>query len=215
MNAAWWADGIPRRPALSDKLADWEAFVLVGGQTFLKDRSVLEIGPEYGLDTVWFSGFAKRWTVLDNAPDVLSWIASLSRMAPGFDLIKGDACKLPFPDGEFQLVLDYGTFDNTADPFAAYREACRVLSRHGVLISTYANEAVLGKSNDPHETRVHPDDLRDHLESLDMWVRWRDRHSQARAVVIAQKYAPQAQCTWDSDNVCRCKPDTQTQELRT
>jgi len=212
--SAWWADGVPRRPALSDKLADWEAFVLVGGQTFLKNRSVLEIGPEFGLDTLWFSGFAKRWVVLDNAPDVLEWIASLSRMAPGFELMKGDATKLPFRNGEFNLVLDFGTFDNTADPFAAYREACRVLSRHGILISTYANEIVLGKSDDPHETRVHPTRLREHLEMLDMWVRWQDRHSQPRAVVIAQKYAPQADCTWDVDNVCRCKAATKSLELR-
>lgn len=202
----WWADGIPRRPALSDKLVDWNAFVYVGGEEFLHKWRVLEIGPEYGLDALMFSPKAKKWTVVDNAPDVLDWIASLSRLMPGIELVKADCRKLPFPDEDFHLVIDFGSFDNCGDPFAAYSEASRVLVHHGILLSTYANEVVLGVSDDPaHEIRLHPNRLANFLMQHGMWIRHRERNDEARAVVIAQKGGePHGPCTWWSNNVCTC-----------
>lgn len=202
----WWADGIPQRPALSDKLVDWDAFVTVGGEEFIQKRRVLEIGPEYGLDTLWFAPKAGRWTVVDNAPDVLQWIAGMSRLMPGIELIKADCRKLPFPEGEFHLVIDFGSFDNSGDPFAAYSEATRVLCHHGMLLSTYANAAVLGQHPDPtKEIRLYPDRLLDHLCERGMWIRHKARHDQARAVVVAQKGGePYGTCTWWSTSVCTC-----------
>jgi SAM-dependent methyltransferase len=201
----WWADGIPKRPTLSDKLVDWEAFVTVGGEEFIAGRDVLEIGPAYGLDTLWFSPKAQRWVVLDNAPDVMAWIAGLTRLAPGIELVKGDAQKLPFNEGEFHLVLDYGTFDNTGDPLTSYIEACRVLRHHGLLLSTYANEAVLGVSSDPREVHVHPDRLALLLEARGMWIRYRKHVGMSRAVIVAQKGGePFGGCGWWKTNVCTC-----------
>lgn len=208
----WWADGVPLRPALSDKLIDWASFVLIGGEEFIQHRNVLEIGPEYGLDTLWFSTKARNWTVVDNASDVLEWIASLSRLTPGINLIKADCRKLPFPENDFHLVIDFGSFDNSGDPFAAYGEAIRVLCRHGMLISTYANASVLGQSPDPtKEIRIYPEMLRLFLKERGMWVRNRGNEDQPRAVMIAQKGGePHDGCTWWDDNVCRCP----TNEIR-
>jgi ubiquinone/menaquinone biosynthesis C-methylase UbiE len=206
----WWPEGVPQRPTLSDKLVDWHAFVLVGGETFIKTRNVLEIGPSFGLDTIFFAPSAKRWTVLDNAPDVLAWIAGHThRLLPGLDLVSGDARKLPFEDDTYQLVLDFGTFDNTGDPWACYAEAVRVLSRHGILITSYANLQVLGPSDDKWEIRSAPGQLRRYLESMNMWVRYDERHDQARASMIAQKFAPMKDCKWDTTGICGCIPDVE------
>lgn len=187
MSGPWWfGEGPIEPPPLSDKLVDWQALAVVGGQPWLAGKAVLDVGPGYALEAQVFSGLAARWVVLDLAPRVLARVAEV---APRALRVQGDACAMPFGPATFDVVLDCGTFDNTPDPGLAYREAARVLRSRGVLISTYANRRVLGGAVSPDgaERRQDPDELARWLNGCGLDVRWRDREDQARAVMVGEK----------------------------
>jgi len=202
----WWKNG-PRRPPLGDKLVDWNTLVHVGGEEFIRGHDVLEIGPEYGLDAIMFAHQARRYVIIENADDVSAWIQHLQRsgvIGRKTELRFVDAITLPFGDREFDLVLDFGTFDNTSDPLSCYREACRVLRHHGILVTTYANAQVLGPLGEG-EIRQDPDKLDQFLTDNGMWVRLRRNEKQARAAMIAQKGGePHHGCEWYDTHVCTC-----------
>jgi hypothetical protein len=206
----WWKEGKPRRPTLSDKLADWNALALIGGQAFMKGRRVLDIGPEWGLDAIMFGDDGPAaYVCLECATDVVVHLDDMKRATDSkYIIMPGDARSMAqFKDGTFNLVLDFGSIDNCNGNLNAYIECCRVLSRHGIMITSYANAAVLGNgvSDDGSEARVQPQTLANFFTAEEMWVRGRFREDQARAVMIVQKGGePQAPCQWNATNVCTC-----------
>jgi ubiquinone/menaquinone biosynthesis C-methylase UbiE len=56
-------------------------------------------------------------------------------------LVRGDTRELPFPDGRFDVVVDFGTCYHIGRPHAAMREIARVLKTGGV----FATETRLGQ----------------------------------------------------------------------
>jgi len=179
-----------RWPAtLGDKLADWDSLAKVGGTRWIVGKSVLDIGPGRALDVQLLAPEAGRYCVLDPDSEVLAWVEHVA--PPEVECVKGTAEALPFPGGTFDLVLDFSTIDNCFDPMQCYREVFRVLKIHGLLLSSYANKAVLGDLPDQHTQ--DPNVLQIELTKMGYWRRWHERLDQARAVIAAQKYGEAVQ----------------------
>ena len=82
-----------------------------------------------------------RLTGLDLDPAALAEArARATRRETPVELVPGDVRELPFPDGAFDLVVDFGTCFHIARPGAAIREVARVLAPGGIFV---------------HETRIN------------------------------------------------------------
>jgi SAM-dependent methyltransferase len=75
---------------------------------------------------------AAGWSVvgLDASADQLQ-MARQRAGAPGPAPVRGDAARLPFPDGSFELVVSAFTHTDVEDFGAVAREACRILRPGG------------------------------------------------------------------------------------
>jgi ubiquinone/menaquinone biosynthesis C-methylase UbiE len=99
-------------------------------------RSVLDAGCGPGQFTVMMAERlpnAEVWGI-DLAPamiDLARTHAAASPAAARLHFQIGDVAQLPFPDGEFDLVLSSGSIKHWPDPVAGLREIHRVLARGG------------------------------------------------------------------------------------
>ena len=51
------------------------------------------------------------------------------------EMVAADVCKLPFADGDFDVVIDFGTCYHIARPDAALHEVARVLAPGGMFVT--------------------------------------------------------------------------------
>ena len=174
-------------PPLSDKLADWHALAMVGGEALTRDRDVLDVGPAFAVDAMLLSPYAKSYTVIDSQVAVL---AQACRVGTRIIARRGDITqRWPFDGASFDTIIDFSTFDDTADPVHCYCEAARVLRPSGVLLTSYANaiipEAVRAVAG--YKTQS-PNDLRRMLEAVGFMPGMRGfTEDKPRATLIAIK----------------------------
>lgn len=201
--------------SLSDKLADWQALAITGGEALIRDKVVLNLGPGYGVEEFLLAHLAARWIVQDNDPDVLARAvqAAQSEMNGPYEVESPVASllhtlpEIPLPDDSVDLVLDFSTLDNTPDPVGAYVETFRVLRPlTGILISTYSNRLVVPPGASSESTFV-PAKLSVILNHIGYDVRFNDRNTEARAVVVGQVPAHKAQMLnrWRTNAVLRAE----------
>jgi SAM-dependent methyltransferase len=97
------------------------------------DARILDIGTSTGtnLRMLHDLGFS-RYEGLDSSEEAVRWCAE-----KGYgNVTKGDACKLPFADGTFDLVLATDVIEHVDDDIAALREIGRVLNPGGRALIT-------------------------------------------------------------------------------
>lgn len=70
-----------------------------------------------------------QWTILEAEGRVLD-----PPVHPRVKLEFGDGCRLSYPDGSFDTVLNIQVLEHVFDPFAMVREMCRVLVPGGHLV---------------------------------------------------------------------------------
>ena len=106
---------------------------------FPKSGSVLELGCGTGHFTRWLSGGGLAAVGLDRSPAMLAQARALG----GVPLVRGDAGRLPFADGAFDLAALITTLEFLEQPRQALVEALRV-SRRGVILGVLNRWSVLG-----------------------------------------------------------------------
>jgi SAM-dependent methyltransferase len=76
--------------------------------------------------------------------------------------VQGDGVRLPFPDGEFDVIVSFETLEHVEDGDAFVRELRRVLTPGGTLILSTPNETVTRhySRNPYHITEYTPSELR-------------------------------------------------------
>ncbi|HYW32142.1 MAG TPA: class I SAM-dependent methyltransferase [Gemmatimonas sp.] len=100
---------------------------------------ILEIGCGRGIALLRLASLCapSRLAGLDVAPELISVaharLEHSTRRAGQLqiELVVGDARRLPFADGSFDVVIDFGTCYHIDEPDRALREVSRVLSRDG------------------------------------------------------------------------------------
>jgi SAM-dependent methyltransferase len=102
----------------------------------LAGRSVLEVGCGTGRFSSRIVALGGELTVLDIGPGLVKAV-SQKLSCRG---VVGDACKLPFPDESFDLVVSSECIEHTPDPLAAIREMCRVCRSGGTVCITTPNK---------------------------------------------------------------------------
>ena len=134
----------PDSPSLSDKLADWGALAEAGGDHLFIGKDVLDVGPLEWLESRVYSTRARSYVGVDCSTGILSR-RPLAARGVLWDITKAP---WPFEDASFDTVLDLSTFDDTQDPDLCYAEAARVLRPRGMLMTAFANAAVLPASTE-------------------------------------------------------------------
>ena len=81
---------------------------------------------------------------IDIDPLLLQFAAErASRRGVKVELRHADVRALPFPDGAFDMVVDFGTCHHISDPGQALREIARVLRRGGLFVSETVSSQLL------------------------------------------------------------------------
>jgi SAM-dependent methyltransferase len=108
-------------------------------QAFAQPDSVLEIGCGTAHFTRWLSDFGLAAVGLDLSAAMLAQ----AQVLDGIPLVHGDARRLPFADGAFDLTALVTTLEFLEQPRAALAEALRV-ARRGVVLGVLNRWSVLG-----------------------------------------------------------------------
>jgi ubiquinone/menaquinone biosynthesis C-methylase UbiE len=115
---------------------------------------VLEIGCGAGHLTMQLAERGLRVQAIDASPAMVELTAERAR-EKGFEQLvnvgAADVHALPFPAGDFQLVVAVGVLPWLHTPASAVREMARVLSDDGQVVLTADNGARLTSFTDPRE----------------------------------------------------------------
>jgi SAM-dependent methyltransferase len=106
---------------------------------FSAAQSVLEVGCGTGHFTRWLRDLGWRALGLDLSAPMLAEARALD----GVPLVRGDAARLPFADGAFDVVSFITTLEFLEHPDAALAEAVRV-AQEGLLLGVLNRWSILG-----------------------------------------------------------------------
>jgi 2-polyprenyl-3-methyl-5-hydroxy-6-metoxy-1,4-benzoquinol methylase len=121
-----------------------------------------------------------------------------ARSRYGLDIRAGDVAKLPFADGEFDLVVSFETIEHVPDPDAAIGEFARVLAPDGLLLASSPNAREYLVENPFHEREMTPEEFVAALEARFPTVRsLYQQNFFASAVLDAQRLARDDLHLWE------------------
>ena len=110
-----------------------------GARRQSSSASVLEVGAGTGHFSRWLGEQGRTAVGLDRSAAMLEQAQALD----GILLVRGDASRLPFADGTFDLVALITTLEFLEHPRVALAEALRV-TRHGLLLGVLNRQSLLG-----------------------------------------------------------------------
>ena len=96
--------------------------------------SVLDIGCGSGIFCAMAAGPGAQVSGMDASEPL---VAIASQRVPGGDFRVGEMEVLPYPDGAFDLVTGFSSFQFAANPVTALREASRVSRRGTVVVGVF------------------------------------------------------------------------------
>jgi ubiquinone/menaquinone biosynthesis C-methylase UbiE len=110
-------------------------------------KSVLDVGcgvGHWGRCLAPFLSPESRWTGIDREPQ---WIEEARKRGTGVEhlaasFVVGEAERLPFPDGSFEMVTCQTVLIHVKDPLAVIREMIRVLVPGGLIVIVEPNNLV-------------------------------------------------------------------------
>jgi ubiquinone/menaquinone biosynthesis C-methylase UbiE len=130
----------------------------------LEGRSVLDVG----CGTGWFSQHAARRRARVTSLDIgIQLLAEARRKCPT-RVVAGDACRLPFPDASFDVVISSECIEHTLDPRQALREIVRVARPNAPVIVTVPNQLWHFSATIAETFNLRP------FEGYEHWMRWRE-----------------------------------------
>ncbi len=98
-------------------------------------KRVLEVGAGSGRDSIELARRGALVTVIDYVPSSLSVVAANAEsVGVSLDLVCGDATKMPFPEGTFDIVFHQGLMEHFRDPNPLLQDNRRVLKPGGHVV---------------------------------------------------------------------------------
>jgi ubiquinone/menaquinone biosynthesis C-methylase UbiE len=155
--SAWW-DRIYEQTSLEARILrrrQQVALTWVDELSLAKGSRVLEVGCGAGVTAVELARRGHLVTALDRSPTMLQRTqdhAVASGVGELVTPILGDAQRLLFPTGTFDLVLALGVLSWLEEPNAAIKELARVTRPDGHVLVTSLNSLDLARLLDPGRT---------------------------------------------------------------
>jgi SAM-dependent methyltransferase len=153
----WAADyAAPGRRAWADAEPSWGIWGIPESEVHLLDGvdglDAIELGCGTAYVSAWLARRGARPIGIDNSPAQLATAVSLQReFGIDFPLILGNAERVPFPDGSFDLAIsEYGAAI-WCDPYAWIPEAARLLRPGGRLVFLVDTPLVMACSPDEED----------------------------------------------------------------
>jgi ubiquinone/menaquinone biosynthesis C-methylase UbiE len=133
----------------------------------LADRSIAgKAFLDAGCGTGWFSQRAAGLGANVIALDIGVKLLEKTRQKCDAALVAGDACRLPFRDAAFDVVMSSECIEHTQDPLGAVSEMCRVLKPGGTLVITVPNKVWHWSATFAAVFTLRP------YEGLENWLGW-------------------------------------------
>ena len=100
-----------------------------------KKQSFLEVGCGNGAVSRFVAGkFPLEVTGVDIDPEMIRWAREKASNMPNIRFLEADATSLPFPDGDFDIVLSFGVMHHISGWLEALAEIGRVLKSGGYFV---------------------------------------------------------------------------------
>lgn len=100
-----------------------------------RGKQILEVGGGSGRDSIRLAQMGAMVTVIDYVESSLQVVArNAARAGVKLTLVHGDALKMPFPEGTFDVVFHQGLMEHFRDEQPLLRENFRVLKRGGLVM---------------------------------------------------------------------------------
>ena len=154
--ARWSLDNAGNRAILEERRAAFRRLLAGAGLLPLGERPVLEVGSGTGGELAWLTELGASPAALTGVDLLGDRVATARRAHPGIDFRQGNAERLEFESGSFELVMAITVFSSILDPAMARNvagEIVRVLRPGGALLwydvrydSTNASVKGLGES---------------------------------------------------------------------
>ena len=125
----------------------------------------------------WAAQFAEGRRILDAACGMAYGSAILAAAGPGTRFEVADLRRLPFGDGEFDLIVSFETIEHVPDPETVLDELARVLKPGGLLLVSTPNRDVYTPGNPFHLRELTPNELEDELSKRFRSVSVRRQHT--------------------------------------
>lgn len=128
----------------------------LAGRTFL----------DVGCGTGWFAQRAVSEGARVTALDIGAKLLAKTREKCDASLVAADACRLPFPDDAFDIVVSSECIEHTQEPLRAVAEMCRILKSGGTLVITVPNKFWRPSATFAAVFKLRP------YEGLENWLWW-------------------------------------------
>jgi ubiquinone/menaquinone biosynthesis C-methylase UbiE len=101
----------------------------------VRGKEVLEVGAGSGRDAIRLAKMGARVTIIDYVHSSFDLIRrTAAREGAEIRMVCGDATRMPFPEGKFDLVFHQGLMEHFRDPQPLLRENTRILKEGGRLL---------------------------------------------------------------------------------
>lgn len=132
------------------------------GDVDLRGRTLLDVGCGFGA----FSGQAVARGARVTSLDIGLQLLGRTRQQCGSRPVNADACRLPFADASFDVVISSECIEHTLDPAAALREISRVARPGGLIVVTTPNHLWHFAVTIAEALRLRP------YHGYENWLRW-------------------------------------------
>lgn len=143
---------------------------------FAEGKTVLDLGCGVGYGSRMLARTARRVVGIDISPDAVAY-AARAYAAPGLSFATGDARRLSFADGTFDLVVCFEMIEHIREHREMLKEAARVLRPGGRLIVSTPNKLIYQHYADPDhfhcgllERQEFERLLRKEFEAVELWA---------------------------------------------
>lgn len=128
----------------------------------LRGRTLLDVGCGFGAFSARAVARGARVTSLDIGLQLLG----RTRQLCGSRAVNADACKIPFANASFDVVISSECIEHTLDPVAALREIARVARPGGLVVVTTPNHLWHFAVTIAEALRLRP------YHGYENWLRW-------------------------------------------
>jgi len=124
----------------------------------VSNKTVLDVASGSGYGTFLLSKYAKKIYGIDNSSDAIKYSKN-NYKNKNLEYELGDAEKMPYKDGSFDVVISFETIEHLKNPEEYLKEVKRVLKKDGIFVVSTPNDDEFTEGNEFHIHEYKLDEL--------------------------------------------------------